>query len=244
MPTLHVTICKGKVKSEEFATAMKKIIPSQLLLILSIALLLSCETDSYEKGQGKYSLMHTDMGEVSIDADKQAVSFTTDDGDNYVLAAPFASQWIQTADTTYRAIIYYNKVENGKAEALGLSSVPTIIPKEHWHFESQTQDPVGFESAWLAKNKKYINLGLLFKSGYVDDAIGHHLISVACDTILVNADQTRTAYYRFLHDQNDTPEHFANRHYISILLPQDLPDSASLSLVTYTGSIERRFSLK
>lgn len=215
-----------------------------LPLFLFVLLLFSCETDNYEKGQGKYSLMLADIGEVTVNGDKQATAFTTDDGDSYTLTYPASVQWMQTADTTYRAVIYYNKVESGQAELVGFSSVPTMQPVEYWRFKNPAQDPVGFESAWLAKNKKYINLGLLFKSGYVDDAIGHHVISVAQDTILVHADQTRTAYYRFLHGQNEIPEYFTNRHYVSILLPQELPDTVSLSIVTYTGNIERRFALK
>ena len=216
------------------------IIPFCLLTFL----LFSCETDSYEKGQGKYSLMMADMGEVTVNSDKQVTAFTTDDGDSYTLTSPAIVQWVQTADTTYRAIIYYNKVENGQAEYMGLASVPTMPPVEHWRIKEHPQDPVGFESAWLAKNKKYINLGLLFKSGYVDDTMMPHLVSVAQDTVLVNADQTRTVYYRFLHGQNDTPQYFTNRHYLSILLPEERPDTACLTIVTYTGTIERRFALK
>ena len=207
-------------------------------------LLFSCETDSYEKGEGRYSLMQADMGEVTTNGERQAVAFTTDDGDSYTLTSPVTAQWIQTADTAYRAVIYYNKVETGQAELLGMVSVPTMKPVEQWRFKEQPQDPVGFESAWLAKNKRYINLGLLFKSGYVDEAMGTHLVSIAQDTVYVNADQTRTAYYRLLHGQNNTPEYFTNRHYLSILLPEELPDTASVSIVTYTGIVERRFSLK
>lgn len=217
----------------------------RLLLFFFLTLLLfSCETDSYEKGQGKYSLMQADMGEVAVNSEKQAVAFSTDDGESYTLTSPATAGWIQTADTTYRAVIYYNKVEDSQAEPMGLLSVPTMTPIEHWRFKGEPQDPVGFESAWLAKSKKYINLGLLFKSGYVEDALGRHYVGIAQDTVLVNVDQTRTAYYRFLHGQNQVPEYFTNRHYISIRLPQDLPDTVCLSIMTYSGIVERRFSLK
>ena len=219
---------------------MKKILLCSLILVAFVA----CESDSYEKGQGQYSLMQADMGEVSVNGEKQAVAFTTDDDDSYTLTSPAKAQWIQTADTTYRAIIYYNKVEKGQAESMGLSSVPTMIPIEHWRFKQHPQDPVGFESAWLSKNKKYVNMGLLFRSGYVDDTMGRHLISVAQDTVLVNADQTRTAYYRFLHGQNQIPEYFTNRHYISILLPEARPDTVCLSINTYSGVLTRTFAVK
>lgn len=215
-----------------------------LPLFLFTFLLFSCETDSYEKGQGKYSLMQADMGELTVNGEKQAVAFTTDDGDSYTLTTPVTSKWIQTADTTYRAVIYYNKVETSQAELMGMVSVPTMTPVEQWRFKELVQDPVGFESAWLAKNKKYINLGLLFKSGYVNEALGTHIISIAQDTVLVNADQTRTAYYRFLHGQNKNPEYFTNRHYLSILLPEDCPDTVHLSINTYSGELNRTFAVK
>ena len=173
--------------------------------------------------------MMADMGEVTVNSDKQVTAFTTDDGDSYTLTSPAIVQWVQTADTTYRAIIYYNKVENGQAEYMGLASVPTMAPVEHWRIKEHPQDPV---------------LGLLFKSGYVEDTMGRHLISVVQDTILVNANQTTTAYYRFLHSQNETPEYFTNRHYISILLPQERPDTIHLSVNTYGGEFIRTFAVK
>ena len=58
---------------------MKKLLP----LVLSVMLFLSCESDSYEKGEGRYSLMQTDLTELSVDLKKQAPTFTTDDGDTY-----------------------------------------------------------------------------------------------------------------------------------------------------------------
>ena len=212
-----------------------------LYIALSVLpLFLSCETDSYEKGQGKYSLMLTDMGEVMVNSEKQAVAFTTDDGDSYTLTSPATVQWMQTADTTYRAIIYYNKVKEGEATLVSMGQLHTLKPVAHWKLEEQWEDPLGFESCWVTPNGKYINMGLLLKSGYVDDKEGTHKVALACDTVLVNADQTRTAYYRLLHSQGDTPEYYTNRRYLSILLPQDRPDSVCLSLTTYDGLVQRR----
>ena len=218
---------------------MKRLLPFCLLILL----LFSCEMDSYEKGEGKYSQMLADFAEMTIDAQKQGVSFVTDDGDAYRFSTPYTAKWIQTADTTYRTIIYYNKVENAQAEVIAVSTMPTLIPREHWKMKEQPEDPVGFESVWLSKSGKYINLGLLLKSGYVDDDEGVHAIGLAQDTVLVNADQTRTAYYRFLHDQGDTPEYYTNRRYISILVPQERPDTIRLTITTYDGVIERQFPL-
>ena len=85
---------------------MKRLLP----LASCLFLILACETDSYEKGEGKYSLMQADFAELTVNSQKEAVAFTTDDGDSYQLESPFTVKWIETPDTVYRAIIYYNKV--------------------------------------------------------------------------------------------------------------------------------------
>lgn len=216
---------------------------NKALFYCVMLLLMACETDSYEKGQGRYSLMQADLSELAVDAEKRAVAFTTDDGDAYRIANPFTAQWISTPDTTYRMAIYYNKVEGQQAEVVGVNAVSTLKPREHWRVREQPDDPVGIESAWIAKNGKYINLGLMFKSGRIEDEEGPHVIGIVQDTVLVNTDQTRTAYYRLLHDQGDTPEFYTTRHYVSILLPEERPDSVRLSMNTYQGVIERLFPL-
>jgi hypothetical protein len=63
--------------------------------------------------------MRGDFAEMHIDSDKKANAITTDDGDLLPLKELFSSQWISTADTTYRCILYYNKVKgtDGKMSA-------------------------------------------------------------------------------------------------------------------------------
>ncbi len=212
-----------------------------LLFSLFALLLLGCETDSYDKGQGKYSLMQADFGILSVNGQKQAASFVTDEGDSYQFTTPITAKWIETADTTYRAIIYYNKVESGQAEGMGIASVVTFHPVPHWRFKELKQDPIGFESAWLAKSGKYLNVGLLLKSGRIDDEEHPHTIGLAQDTVFHYADGRRSARYRLLHNQNGIPEYYTNRHYISIALPQPKPDTIRLTIQTYEGAIERTF---
>ena len=43
--------------------------------------LLSCEKDSYEKGEGRYSLLQADFTYLTINSEKQAVSFLIMDRD-------------------------------------------------------------------------------------------------------------------------------------------------------------------
>ena len=78
----------------------------------------ACTTDVYEKGTGTYSLMHTDLAEATIDGEKYAVNFITDEGNSYTLSPKYQGKWIQTADTTYRVIAYYTPHDDGTAEAV------------------------------------------------------------------------------------------------------------------------------
>lgn len=218
---------------------MKKIVYSA---ILWLSVLTACNVDSYDKGEGKYSLMQAELVDLTVNAQKVATSFVTDEGDRYQLNPPITTSWFQTADTTYRAILYFNALSDATAEVISLGVVPALRAKEHWKVEKQPEDPIGMESAWLSKSKKYINLGLLLKTGQVDGEDGVHSIGLLQDTILVNDDQTRTAYFRFLHDQAGIPEYYTSRRYVSILLPDTVQlDTIRLTIPTYNGKVERIF---
>ena len=214
-----------------------------LALLMTTCLFGACETDSYDKGEGKYSLMQADFVELTVNSEKQGTQFLTDEGEQYRLVTPVTASWIQRPDTIYRAIVYFNKTAAGEAQATAMGQMGVLRPIEHWRFKEQPQDPLGVESLWLTRNGKYINIGLLLKNGRVDDTEGTHAIALCQDTVLVNADLTRTAYYRLLHDQGDAPEYYTNRRYVSIQLPQDRPDSVRLAIDTYEGTLEKLFAL-
>ena len=87
-------------------------------------------------------------------------------------------------------------------------------------------------------------MGLLVKSGHTDEEAATHTIAMAQDTIITHANQRRTAIYRLLHDQGGIPEYYTNRHFVSILLPQDKPDTVTLTIQTYDGTLSRQFPLR
>ena len=212
------------------------------IVMLWLPLLVSCTTDSYDKGQGKYSLMQGELVDLTINSEKEATAFTLDDGSRFTLT-PFATaKWIETADTTYRAILYYNQLSEKTAEAVSLGAVPTLRAVKHWQLEQQPEDPIGIESAWLSKSGKYLNLGLLLKTGQADDNDGTQKVALAQDTIRLNDDQTHTALFRLLHDQCDVPQYYTSRRFVSILLPDTVQlDTIRLTIPTYEGRLERIF---
>lgn len=180
--------------------------------------------------------------ELSINSNKEATSFTLDDGTQYTFVLPTIAKWIETPDTVYRALLYYNKVTETTAEPVSLGAVPTLRAKEHWKLDEQPEDPVGVESAWLSKKGKYLNLGLLLKTGQADDNDGTQSVGLAQDTIRLNGDQTYTAVFRLLHDQCGVPQYYTSRRFVSILLPDTVQlDTIRLAIPTYEGKLERIF---
>lgn len=213
----------------------------RLLLGLLLTTVAGCEIDSYEKGEGRYSLTQADLCELHVDAQRQGVSIVTDEGANYQLTSPVTAQWIATPDTTYRVLMYYNKVDETHAKTVSLGTVVTLQPVAHWRFKEQPQDPLGLESAWLATTRRYLNMGLLVKTGRINDEELPHNIGLAQDTVYRHEGGSSAAYYRLLHSQNGIPEYYTNRRYVSILLPTPLPDTVVLTMETYEGRLQRRF---
>lgn len=216
-----------------------------LPLYLLAFLLLSCETDSYDAGEGPYSLLQADFAEVTADQQRKASSFLTDDGLSYAFSEPYSATWMTTADSTYRVTVYYNKVDEQTAKALSVVNMPTIIPRDTSYIKRTTQDPLGVESCWLTRNGKYINMGLLLMNGRNEQGEESvHTLAVLVDSVQTYADQTMTAYYRLLHDQGQAPAYYTNRRYVSILLPAvDRPDTVCLSVRTYNGEVTKAFKL-
>ena len=215
---------------------------NRLLHFLVIAWLISsCTTDSYEKGDGKYSLMQGDFVEAKVNAQCQIVFFSTDDGDEFDLSEPYTDKWIKTADTLYRCMLYYNKVENKKAELVSIGEVPCprILTLAELKKDLRT-DPVKFESMWLSKSGKYLNLYLQLKTGVTDDTTAIQQLAFISDTLIVNPNQTTIRHITLHHDQNKVPEYYSTKAYVSLLTDSIAADSIRISINTYTGLVSKK----
>ncbi|MBO4721054.1 MAG: hypothetical protein J5658_14475 [Prevotella sp.] len=231
---------------------MKRLL--RLLIILSLTFspshfLTSCTQDAYEKGEGKYSLMRADFVEAHANGQKEIDRITTDDGDQFAITKTFTTKWVTTADSTYRCILYYNKVEEGSGKftaeplSIGLVPCPKITPISELNKEMKT-DPVKFESAWLSKTGKYLNLSLYLMTGTADDEDATQTLHVVQDTIMTNTDATRTCFLRLYHDQGGIPEYYSSQVYASILTSQIDADSVRISINSYKGEVTKFFSLR
>ncbi len=219
---------------------MKKWLPLSLLGLL----LFSCEADNYDKGEGEYSLMRADFVEAHTDGEKRIDYVVTDEGDSLAATPLFSAKGVETADTIYRAILYYNKVRKTDgthvAEPKGLSLVPTLtaVPVGEMQVPMKT-DPLQFESLWLATNRRYLNLSIIVLTGKADDEELQQTVALVQDSLVEHADGKRTACYRLFHDQGNVPQYYSSQHYLSIPLSSILADTLRLSIQTYDGLLEK-----
>ena len=208
----------------------------------------SCTQDGNEKGDGKYSNMRGDFVEAQVDAEKEIIFLTTDDGETLPLTQPYSAKWITRPDTVYRCMLYYNKVREGNgqyaAEPISIGEVPCpiITPLAEQETAMKT-DPVKFESAWMSRTGKYLNLSLVLMTGTQDDAEAVHRLIIVQDAILTNPDATRTCILRLYHDQGGVPEYYSAHAYASIITSQIPADSVRISINTYNGVVEKTFLL-
>ena len=220
-----------------------------VLIICIICAICGCTQDAYEKGEGKYSLMRADFIEAHANGQKEIDRITTDDGEQYSVTKTFTTKWVTTADSTYRCILYYNKVEEGSgqyaAEPISIGQVPCpkIIPLPELD-KPMITDPVKFESAWLSKTGKYLNLSLYLMTGTTNDEDAIQTLHVIQDTIMTNPDATRTSYLRLYHDQGGIPEYYSTQVYASILTSQIDADSVRISINTYKGKVTKSFFIR
>ena len=215
-----------------------------LQLIVIITVLCSCSKDAYEKGEGKYSLMRGDFAEAIVNSSKQVTGIITDDGDEFTLTIPYTAKWVTTADTTYRCMLYYNKIGD-KAEVLSMGQVPCVGVTPLSKFDRRlVTDPVKFESTWMSKSGRYLNLSLLLKTGITDDSTAVQSLAIVSDTVITQPDNKRIRHLILHHDQANVPEYYSTQVYISIPTQRIDADSVRISISSYSGEVEAKHRIR
>ena len=213
----------------------------RLLVIITVncqlSTLISCTQDAYEKGEGEYSLLRGDFAEAVVNSNKQVAKIITDDGDEMLVTSPYTAKWIAKADTTYRCMLYYNKVE-GKAEVVSMGQVPcaAIVPLSKFEKELKT-DPVKFESTWMSKTGRYLNLSIQVKSGVTDDTTAVQSLAIVSDTLITHSDGKQIRNLILHHDQGNVPEYYSTQVYVSIPTNRIDADSVRISINSYDGEV-------
>ena len=210
---------------------------------MSLLIVSACEHDFYETGDSELSYLHTDFVEARTNELSAFASATTDDGTQLTLKPAVKEQWATRPDTTYRALLYYNKVENGVTSSFAISPVAVLRPRLALDFPTVHTDPVGFESVWMSKNRKYLNLTLTLKTGKTEDKKIAQTLAIVCDSIKEIPSGGRSFYLRLYHHQNGVPEYYSRRVFTSIPLSGfKQKDSIYLNVNTYKGKISKHLA--
>ena len=211
-----------------------------LTLLAFLPLLAACTIDAYEKGEGEYSLLTAELVEAYVDNDKHVSHVVTDQGERLMLTSPLTAQWIETPDTMYRALLYYDQVEEGKAEPRSFGWVGVLTPRDSIK-GGMKSDPLYTESMWVAKNHKYLNLRLRLLTGSTDDEKARHSIGLMKDAASSTPGHARMVLY---HDQGGMPEYYSMVTYASIPLDSIKADTLTIVVKTYNGEVNRTFKLR
>ena len=209
-------------------------------LLAFLPLLAACTIDAYEKGEGEYSLLTAELVEAYVDNDKHVSHVVTDQGERLMLTSPLTAQWIETPDTMYRALLYYDQVEEGKAEPRSFGWVGVLTPRDSIK-GGMKSDPLYTESMWVAKNHKYLNLRLRLLTGSTDDEKARHSIGLMKDAASSTPGHARMVLY---HDQGGMPEYYSMVTYASIPLDSIKADTLTIVVKTYNGEVNRTFKLR
>ncbi len=202
----------------------------------------SCESETYETGDGKLSYMRADFAMAYTDRKPALYRAETDEGTQLTFSEPISIKWAAVPDSVYRALVYYNnKVEDGKVEVKVVSQVLTMYPVKPGQLKTLHTDPLTCESIWLSKDNSFLNLGLYLKTGTPDDSDARQTVGVVRDTVMTWPSGHRLHEYTLLHNQSTVPEYYSVRLWASVHTEGLEPsDTILLHVNTYEGMQERR----
>jgi len=204
-----------------------------------LLLLVSCQTDTYEKGDGRYSYLRSDFVEAHTSKSETIDKAVTDDGDTLQMMPLMKASWAHTPDSVYRCLLYYNKAE-GHAEPLTAQRVPVVTYRPVEQIDTVFTDQLAFESAWISRSRKYLNIALSVKTGKdeKEDRVQH--IGLICDSIRIGIEGNRHLYLRIYHRQNGVPQYYSSKKYMSMPL-NGLASGTVIHLAvnTYDGEVKK-----
>ena len=210
-------------------------------LLFAALLFVACENDSYDKGTGESSLTTADLMMAHANSNKAIDYIVIDDDTRLTIDEPVTAKWITTADSTYRAVAYYNKVGNGKAQIVSIGQVPTLVPVDS--VEKVVTDPITFESMWRSQNGTFLNLSIWTKVGNTSIENAHQTIGLLRTEVTKADDGRTTTHLTLLHSQGDIPEKYSTKLFLSIPRDSIPTDSVHITINTYSGQVEKTIPL-
>ncbi len=206
-----------------------------IIFVTALLMLSACKNDSYESGDGQYSYLQADFVEANTSASKELVSARTDDGDMLLFSPHVFKEWASTPDSVYRSLLYYNKVNDDRTtEVYSIVQIPVVKIHKLKGTDEISTDPLFLKSAWISKNRKYLNLYFGIKTGVEDGNDNIQTLSVVYAPDVNNSNDSHNPYIKVVHKQNGVPEYYTSYGYISVPLNDfALGTTIHLSVNTY-----------
>jgi hypothetical protein len=212
------------------------------ILFFSLLLLASCDKDNYDTGDGELSYLRADFVEAHTSAASQVTYAITDDGDTIDFNPYISSKWALTADTLYRALLYYSRADDGTVTPMNLSRITVLRAASTNRPDTVKTDPVKFESAWLSTNRHYLNIGMSLMTGTSDGIDAKQIIGMFCTSVIEKSDGTNEYRLLLYHSQNGVPEYYSSRTYISVPISSlKTGDVVRISVYSYNGLMDKAF---
>ena len=213
------------------------------MVVGMVLLLTACTTDGYETGDGEYSFLTTEFVEVYSNSQLMLTRAVDDSDNHFIFKTPCSYSWVSKPDSVYRAILYYNTNEGETVEPYRVSPVVVLKLRNKEEVKDIYTDPLIFESAWISKNRRYLNIGLAVKSGTTEsqDEQLKQIVGILCDEVTIKGDGTKCYHLILTHNQNGVPEYYTNRAYVR--MPLDgigANDEIELTINTYQGPVTIR----
>ena len=197
----------------------RKTRPHGLIALIALSLLAAaagCSSDAYDTGDGQYSYLQADFGMAHVTTAKTVDYILTDRGDTVILSTPATASWLPAKDTLCRALAYYDV----KTKRLfSLSQVMVTRAADKAQVDNAPTDPLALESAWCGGG--YLNIGFAVKTGQTDAVDTRQSIGLMVDTVETEGDSVGAVTLRLLHEQNDVPQYYTVKSYLSMPLPSE-----------------------
>lgn len=196
---------------------------------------MACERSTYKTGDGELSLLKAEYVDVSV-RDRAVVDVETDAGEHLFFDRQLTVDASLPADTMLRRVFYYTTSADAKvATLLRTDEVKVLVPHAMDEVEEMKTDPVREPRAWMAKNRRYVNVELGVMVGRdVPEGTDPQLLMFVCERI--SSVGRGRAYITLYHDQSQVPQYFTQKTYLSI--PKPDVDTVTLKINSYEGQKE------
>ncbi len=217
------------------------------LFALSLCSLMACTTEAYDSGDSTYSYMRADFAEAYTDDKAQFYAADTDDNRHIDFLQTATREWATTPDSTYRTLVYYSARPEAdtKHRVFSVLSVPVLKYKLADEVKEMHTDPLSWNSSWVSRNGKYLNMGLTIMTGLnAQGEVVLQNLALVCDEIITREDERREFALRLYHAQNESPQYYSSDVYASIPLADFHPgDVVRITVNTYEGEVTHEYTV-